>query len=329
MQILITGATGFVGSHLLDLLGGSGHIPGSSIRVMVRPTSDLSRLQGLEVESVTGNLTDDSSLRSAVSGVELVLHLAALTRARNEEEFRAANENGTRMLFQAAARAGNCRRFVYVSSLAATGPAVLGKPVRGTDTPHPLTAYGRSKLAGESACLEADGEMEVVILRPPAVYGPRDKDLLAFFQLASRGILPIPMGPARPLQMIFVSDLARAIRAAALQGEARGIYHVAESEAYDWAEVLELIARAVQRKGRRIPVPQTLLKIAGQVNGALGRALGRPQIFDGDKVRELLAPGWLCETERAAQELDFTATTPLEDGLRETVEWYRETGWLP
>ncbi|MFH1762959.1 MAG: NAD-dependent epimerase/dehydratase family protein [Gemmatimonadota bacterium] len=334
MRLLFTGATGFVGSHLVEAatalpLGGLQPRTAPELRVLVRPTSDLSHLEGLDVERFTGQLGDAASLREATSGVDVVLHLAALTRAKTEEEFRAANETGTRSLLEAAVNAGSCRRFVYVSSLAAVGPAVEGRPVTASDPPRPLTAYGRSKLAGERACEEAAGDMDVLILRPPAVYGPRDKDLLTFFSLAARGILPVPSGPPRPLQMIFVSDLAQAILAAAYAEDVHGIYHAADPKAFSWAEVLDLIARAVGKKGRRIPVPQSLLRIAGEVNGALGRAFGRPQIFDGDKVRELLAPGWLCETDRATKDLGFTAATPLGLGLRQTAEWYRKEGWLP
>ncbi len=303
-------------------------LPGGYIRVLVRRTSGLSHIKGHDIETVTGHLNDRPSLQEAVSDMDVVLHLAALTRARNEDEFNAANATGTRLLLTAAAESGSCRRFVYVSSIAAVGPALGGRPVTAADPPHPLTAYGRSKLAGERACEEAAGTMEIVILRPPAVYGPRDKDLLTFFQLASRGVLPIPTGPPRPLQMIHVGDLAQAILAAAHSEKARGIYHVADPEAYTWTEILELIAAAVGKRGRRVPVPQTLLNVVGQASGAMGRAMGRPQIFDGDKVRELLAPGWLCETDRATQELGFTAATRLELGLRQTVAWYREQGWL-
>jgi nucleoside-diphosphate-sugar epimerase len=170
--------------------------------------------------------------------------------------------------------------------------------------------------------------MEMAVLRPPAVYGPRDRDLLVFFRLARRGILPVPMGAARPLQMIHVADLVRAITAAGFAEGATGLLHVAEAQAYTWGAVLELVAQAVGRVGRRIPVPRILVRMAGGVSGALGGLAGKPPIFDADKAREILAPGWLCDTEAARRALGFEASIPLEQGLAETADWYRRKGWL-
>jgi nucleoside-diphosphate-sugar epimerase len=330
MRVLITGATGFVGSHLVDLLAGPEREAGPTgvlPRILLRPTSDTRYLDGLNVQKVFGTLGDETALRSAVADVEVVIHLAALTRARNEKGFLAANEEGTRNLLDAAID-GGVTRFVYVSSLAAAGPALDGVPVEPHHEPHPLTAYGRSKLAGERACQESADEIDTIILRPPAVYGPRDRDLLTFFKLANLGFLPVPAGPVRSLQLIHVSDLAQGTLAAAMAEGVSGTYHIADPDVYPWREVLELIALSVGRRGRKIPIPQPLLRIAGVVNGTLGRVSGHPQVFDSDKVRELLAPGWLCETEAAERDLGFKAATSLEEGLRETAAWYRDQGWL-
>lgn len=331
MPILLTGATGFVGSHVLDALV---EHP-DEVRVLVRPTSDLAhikdaqtRWQGGGIGVAQGHLGDRDSLARACQGVHTIVHLAALTRARNEEEFRIANENGTRHLVEAAQETSSCHRFIYVSSLAAAGPAANGRPVEPTESPHPLTAYGRSKLAGELAVQEAAGEMKVAILRPTAVYGPGDRDLLAFFRLANLGLLPIPTGPPRSVQLVHVHDLSRAIHAAALSREARGVYHIAEARAYTWGEVLGLVARAVGKQGLEVPIPKALFRVAGALSGVVGRLAARPQVFDSDKVRELLAPGWLCETQRCQEDLGFTASIPLEEGLRTTAAWYKEKGWL-
>jgi nucleoside-diphosphate-sugar epimerase len=273
-------------------------------------------------------MEDRGSLERAMSGVHVALHLAALTRARNEDEFRTVNEGGTRRLVEAATESGTCHRLVYVSSLAAAGPATRDRPVTAFDEPHPLTAYGRSKLAGERICEAVQDEIQTIILRPPAVYGPRDKDLLPFFKLAAAGILPAPTGPRRRLQMIHAADLAQGILAAAFSDRARGVYHVAEATAYTWEEILELMARAVGKSGRVVPVPRPLLDAVGAFMGKWGRLTGEPQIFDRDKVRELLAPGWLCETAGARRDFGFSATIPLEEGLVKTVAWYRDRGWL-
>lgn len=332
MRILVTGATGFVGSHLVERLARASDHPvgaaGPRVRALIRPSSDLTYLEGLPLETSVGHLEDPASIREAVDDVEVVIHLGALTRARNEEAFRSVNEIGTRTLLQAAADSGSVRRFIYVSSLSAVGPATEGRPVEPHDDPHPLSAYGRSKLAGESACAEYAEAMAICILRPPAVYGPRDVDLLHFFRLARWGILPVPTGPTRWIQLIHVSDLCRAISLSAFADPVTGTYHVAGPTAYTWVEILGLMARACGRKGWTLPVPMTMLRAAGAAGGGIARALGRPTIFDGDKVRELLAPGWLCETQSAERVFGFRASIPLDEGFAETAAWYRMRGWI-
>ena len=323
--LLITGATGFVGSHVVEALAGRV----SAVRALVRPTSRRETLEKHGVELVSGSLEDADSLRRAVEGVDVVIHMAAALRAANEQEFARANEVGTRNVVDAI-RAANHRpkRLVYLSSLAASGPAVDGRPVEQRDVPAPLTAYGRSKLAGEAIAQSIADEVEVAILRAPAVYGPRDRDMYEFFKLAKLGFLPLPTGPVRRLQLIHVADLARAVVLAATAPRAHGVYHVAEARAYMWGDVARLVAKAVGTNAKLVKVPAALISAAGAVTEVASRITGKPSIFSRDKARELLAPGWLCETERARLDLGFEAEIPLERGLAETAEWYRTQGWL-
>ncbi|HEX7088985.1 MAG TPA: NAD-dependent epimerase/dehydratase family protein [Longimicrobiales bacterium] len=325
--VLVTGATGFVGWHLLGVLA----VRGVRVRALVRPQSDTTRLEAVGAEVVVGGgLEDREAVARAVDGVGVVLHLAAATRARGEAEYRRANADGTRVLLEAVrASRGRVRRVVYLSTLAAVGPSVDGRPVTAAETPRPLTAYGRSKLAGERICLEAAEEgIEVVVLRAPAVYGPRDRDLLTFFRLAARGLLPVPAGDERRLQLVHVADLAEALVCGATAPGAAGVYHIADPRPYSWREVVEEVARAVGRRARMVRVPGALVHaaaLASEWSAALG---GRATIFNRDKARELLAPGWLCETEAARRDLGFEARIPLPQGLAETAAWYRAAGWL-
>jgi len=323
--VLITGATGFVGSHVVEAFGRLGQ----PVRALVRKTSDVRRLPASGVERVEGSLEDADSLARAVRGTDVIVHLAALTRAHTEKEYHRANVLGTANLRAARRRAEpRPRRLVYLSSLAAVGPSVDGRPVGPADTPRPLTAYGRSKLAGEELCLKAAEELELVILRAPAVYGPRDRDLLHFFRLAARGILPVPTGPARPLQLIHVEDLADAVVRASTAPDGTGIFHVAEPAAYPWVEVVRLVADAVGVRGRVVPVPAPLVRAAGWASETLGRITGRASIFDRDKARELLAPGWLCDVGAMRTVFGFEPQVALPDGLSSTARWYRNEGWL-
>lgn len=299
---------------------------------MVRSTSDRARVEWLErlgVERVVGGVDDEAVLRRAVEGVDVVFHLAAATSARDEAGYARVNAEGTRRVVEAALGAeSGPSRLVYLSSLAAVGPAVAGRPVSAMDSPRPLTAYGRSKLAGEAACLGAGGGLEVVVLRAPAVYGPGDRELLRVFRLASLGLLPVPTGPARPLQLVHVRDLAEAMVRVGEAARCSGVFHAAEPRAYGWAEVTELVARAVGRRGVRLPVPATMLRGAAALSEWAAALGGRSTVFNRDKARELLAPGWLCETEALRREVGFEASIPLAEGLAETAAWYRARRWL-
>ncbi|HUH12892.1 MAG TPA: NAD-dependent epimerase/dehydratase family protein [Longimicrobiales bacterium] len=320
----MTGATGFVGSHLVEALRPRVH----SLRAVVRPTSDVRLLEAAGAERVVADLCDTAALTEALAGVDVVVHLAAATRARDAEAYRRVNVEGTRAIVTAALEAApRPRRFVYVSSMAAAGPSTA-RAVRADDTPRPLTTYGQTKLGGEAVALAAAPRLEVLVLRPPAVYGPRDRDLLPFFRLATRGILPVAGDPGRKLQLIHVRDLAQAIVRAVEAPDARGIYHVADPRAYTWGEVSSLIARAVGRRGRSVPVPAGLLRAAALVSEGLAALRGRASIFNREKVVELLAPGWECDPGRAAEELGFETDIGLERGLAETAAWYRAQGWI-
>jgi len=219
-HVLVTGATGFVGSHLVDVLAARG----TRIRALVRPSSDTRRLEGLGAELCRTGFDDARALREAVEGVDVVFHLAAATRATTEAEYERVNAGATEALV-AAIRAADRppRRLVYLSSLAAVGPSQNGRPVARDETPRPITAYGRTKLAGERIALAAANDVEVVVLRAPAVYGPRDRDLFIYFRLAARGFLPVPAGPDRLVQLIHAADLAEAlVLGATAPGRQRG-----------------------------------------------------------------------------------------------------------
>ncbi|MFW5946918.1 MAG: NAD-dependent epimerase/dehydratase family protein [Gemmatimonadota bacterium] len=317
---LITGATGFVGSHLVEALAARG----VRARALVRTSSDTRHLDPCGVGKVVGSLDDAASLRRAVAGAGTVLHLAAATRALHPATFDRVNAGGTAKLADALEAEGGCQRVVFLSSMAAVGPS-RGRPVAPDDEPRPLTAYGRSKLAAERV-LEGRS-LDVAILRAPAVYGPGDRDLLPFFRLARLGLLP-RVGPAeRRVQLVYVKDLAAAIVAAAGARGVVGTYHVAEPRAYTWSGVLERMAGAVGRSGIRVPVPAPVLRGAAAVSEGWARLSRRPVIFDRDKAREILSE-WLCDTESTRRELGFETSVPLAEGLEETASWYRTYGWL-
>lgn len=323
--LLVTGATGFVGSHVLEAY----QRMGLRLRALVRKSDDARRLSALGVQCIVGSLEDAAALRGAMKGAEAVLHLAAATKARSMDEYQRANVAGTQSVVEAMlAESGGPRRLIYLSSLAAVGPSVEGRPVTREDMARPLTAYGRTKLAGEKVCEAVSELIEVAILRAPAVYGPRDRDVYEFFRLANYGVVVLPNGPTRRLHMIHATDLARALLLAATADRVSGVYHVAEARSYEWEEMGRMVAEAVGKRGRIIHLPGGLIAAAASVSEGVAGLLGKSTIFNRDKARELLAPGWLCETELARRDFGFEAQIALADGLHQTAEWYRENGWL-
>jgi nucleoside-diphosphate-sugar epimerase len=324
-RILLTGATGFVGPHVVEACTDAG----LRVRALIRSPERAVRLRELGADLVVGSLEDAPAVEAACRNVDAVVHMAALTHARTNDEYEAVNAAGTARLLEATLSAAMpARRFVYLSSLAAVGPCVDGRGVSRDDEPRPLTAYGRSKLAGERVVLEAADRIETVILRAPAVYGPGDTDLYHFFRLASWGVIPVPTGPVRRLQLVHVRDLAAALIRAVTAPRATGVYHIADPRMYTWEEVGRLVGEAVGRRVRVVRVPAALLAGAASASEWAAGLVGQSWIFNRDKAREMLAPGWLCETESARAELEYEAVIGLAEGLRETARWYRQEGWL-
>jgi nucleoside-diphosphate-sugar epimerase len=323
-NVLVTGATGFVGSHLIEALVHHG----VRLRALVRRTSATEALDAVGCGVATTTFeAGDPALRAALQDVDVVFHLAAATYARDAAAYQRANVEVTAALVEAAAARSVAPRLVYLSSMAAAGPSQGMEPVRATDAPRPLTTYGRTKLAAEAVVLAAP-ELRPVVLRAPAVYGPRDRELLRFFRMAARGWVPVPAGPVRPLQLIHVADLVAALVLAGTARGAAGIYHVADPRPYAWEELARLVGDAVGRRPRFVRVPPAALRFAAALSEWGAGVAGRATIFNREKAEELLAPGWLCETEPAERELGFRARVPLAEGLAETAAWYRQHGWL-
>ncbi|SRR5579884_929643 len=321
-RVLVTGATGFIGGHLAEAL----QRRGAEVRVLAR---DPRRLQARFGEVVRGDLADPAALTAAVQGVDVVYHVAGLTKARRESDYFAVNHVGTVHLLDACRRSNSAlRRFVLVSSQAAAGPSCEGRPVRESDPPHPVSAYGLSKLKAEQAALACSGLFPVTIVRPPVVYGPRDRDTLLFFRVARYGLVP-RLAVIRALSIVHVADLVRGIRRAAeTPAAANRVYFLANEQPVSLPELAEPIARALGARPIPVPVPVTSLFAVAALAELLARLTGRITPITRNKVREATQREWVCDPSRAARELGWRAEIPLLDGLRETAAWYRQAGWL-
>lgn len=330
--ILVTGATGFVGSHLVDALLDRGY----RVRALVRRTSNLRWLEGKPVELAIADLRDTAGLGEAMAGVDVVLHFGGRIKARSRREFFEANADGTESLaaaFHRVAPSDGAGLFLYCSSLAASGPArdPSRSPfphVQEDDAPRPVSDYGASKLDGERRLSLLGDRVRTVILRPPAVYGPRDEAILLLMRWAERGWFPIPARKGATFALIHVRDLVGATLRAVENPAARGIYTVSDGEAHRWEDIGALVGRILGKRLRavRIPIVAAWLAAAG---AELVAALGGPApLVSFGKVREMRESCWVCLAGRAASELGFRPTTPAAAGMEETIRWYQAQGWI-
>jgi nucleoside-diphosphate-sugar epimerase len=321
---LVTGANGFIGSHLVEYLLDRGQ----PVRALVRARSDRTFLDP-RAEVAYGDVRRPATLVPAARGVRTVYHVAGVVATFRKRTMKEVNGIGTASLMKVCRRASpDLERFVLVSSLAAAGPSRAGRAVRESDPARPVSYYGLSKLAGERAAVTEAGAAGVTVVRPPIVYGPRDRDMLTIFRMAARGIAPT-FPREKYYALVHVRDLVRGIVLAGESPRAAGrIYHVADPRACAASHLISAIADALGVRARRVPVPVGLLALFAGASDALGSGLGLPLRPLLDKTREIRADDWIADTDRAREELGFRPLENLRDGLAETVEFYREHRWL-
>ncbi len=325
-KILVTGANGFVGSHICETLQAAGF----DVKGLVRKTSDLTNIKHLNLELVYGDLNEPDSLPAAIDGADVIINNAGVTKALHSDRFNRVNAAGTENILGAVERSnGNIERFVQISSTAASGPAPSEVPIDEDHPPRPLTAYGKSKLAGERAVLAYRDRFPVTVLRPSAVYGPRDKEMLSFFKAVNFRLKPTFGVGECYINFTYVKDLAQAVaRALTVDSPSGGVYFVAERGSYSYSEAGDIISQALGIKALDIHVPATVLRFAGKISEVAARWRNKASVFSGDKALEISQRYWLVDTSRIEKELGFVSPTSFRDGVVETIDWYRRHGWL-
>jgi nucleoside-diphosphate-sugar epimerase len=311
-----------VGSHLVEAL----RRRGDQVTALVRSPAKAAALEPLDVRLVAGDLDDPASLARAVEGQELVFHVAGLVAARSESEFMRCNRDGTESLLAAGAAAG-VSRFVLVSSMAAGGPATPGRPLTGAEPARPVTAYGRSKLAAEAAVTA--GSLPWVILRPPTVYGPRDREVLKVFRMARLGVAPVFGDGSQQLSAVHGGDLAQALVAAGTAAETcRKVYYPCHPEVSTSAAFVRAVGSAMGRRLSLVPIPAPVGRALLAVTEASARLAGQTTILTRDKANEFFQEAWTGDPSPLARDSGWRATYDLSAGLADTYRWYRSAGWL-
>jgi nucleoside-diphosphate-sugar epimerase len=328
MKAFVTGATGFVGSHVADLLLERGF----EVRCAVRASSSLQWLDGKPLELVKTDFNSIDSIKSAIKDCDYIFHVGGSVAARNLEEFMHSNRDTTRNLLTACEQSlPNLKRFVYVSSQTAVGPSPSADhPLDETAECHPITAYGKSKFAAEQEVHKFAGRIPFTIIRPPAVYGPRDPNMLQIFQIVNKGLATLIGFNKKFVSLVHSDDLVRGICDCITTDKTIGeTYFVSSEEFYTWGSTMDIIKNAAGRKFVfKLHVPHSVVMTAAFFSEFFGRFAKKPPIFNLDKGRDFIQSYWICSVEKAKRDFNYKQNVSLERGMNETINWYKEHNLL-
>jgi nucleoside-diphosphate-sugar epimerase len=321
----VTGANGFVGSHLVDYLLEQGH----EVHAIVRPSSNLQWLDGKNVTLHTCGLNSAEDLKLAFQGANYIYHIAGVVKALTKDGFMKGNVEMTRNVMEAAAHISTIKRVLVTSSMAATGNAEMGSDVDENSPLKPIEPYGDSKVAQEEVAREYADRVPFTIVRPPAVYGPRDTEIFAFFKAINNGVSAMMGFTPKEMSLIHVRDLVQGMYQAAMNENSVGeVYFLGSLECYDWKQLGDIASKAMNKKTWTIKIPHFVIFILGFFGQILESWFGMDVALNKDRAYRITRPSWYCNSNKAVKELGFQQTIPIEEGFKSTIDWYKEKGWL-
>lgn len=324
MKSLVTGSSGFIGSHLVEALVTRGH----EVRALIRSTSSTRWLQNIDARLAYGDTRDKESLRAAVRDVDYVFHLGGVIHAPDRKTYFEVNTQGTRNLLEACLEENpGLRKFVFVSSISAAGPSPCDAALSEDAECRPVSDYGRSKLAAEEIVLSVGGRLPVTIVRPPNVLGPRQKELAASIRLLRMRIKPLIGRKSSRTSIAAVGDVVRALVLAAEDPRSAGrIYYVTDGHAYSWREITDAVAEAVGVRRFYLPVPFLIQYIVAAVSEAVARVRKKPPLVTREHVLAARRHCWVYGGSRIERELGFKPETDMKTAVRDAVAWFRAGG---
>jgi nucleoside-diphosphate-sugar epimerase len=323
MKALLTGGTGFIGSHLAELLLDKS----AEIFALVRDPHNLKWLKGLDIHLLEGDLL---SIPSLPFDIDYVFHVAGLTNSSDVADYYTVNQQGTASLFKSLHDQKILpKKIICLSSLAAVGPSFDGKPVQESDVPHPITPYGKSKLMGEAEALKFKEVYPIVILRAPAVFGPRDKDFLQYFKWIKRGALPAIGSKQRYMSLCYVKDLIRAFYLCSQKElESGEIFNIGDQNPCSYDEFGEFAGQAMGKKLKKVKIPIPIGYLVALIADIAGRINKKPSILNLGKFKQMRQTAWIADMKKAKEKLSFQPQYSLQDAIQETLNWYLKHDWL-
>ena len=325
LKVLITGATGFIGSHLVDLLLEKQY----EIYCLVRKSSDLTWLKDKNITLVNfENLNNNSDF---LESLDYVYHIAGQIAGKSYDDYYKSNVEFTKKLIELFYdKPNNLKRFLFMSSQTASGPAVSKNSIVDENyKANPITAYGKSKLEAEKVVLNYCDKIPVTIIKAPAVYGPRDKSTLPIFKMVDSGIKAIFGSKTKYFSSIFVSDLIEGTVLAAESEKSKNETYIINENIYTWEQTLETISKVMSKKRfLRFRIPDSLLLFLGYLSGFLGRLFNSNPVFNYEKSLDIVQDYWICSSDKIKNDLSFIPKTNLESGFEATYNWYKKNNWL-
>ncbi|MFT2010722.1 NAD-dependent epimerase/dehydratase family protein [Pontibacter sp. 13R65] len=327
-RVLITGASGFVGFHIIE----AALQAGLEVYAAVRPSSVIAHLKPFDIKYTSLDFTDEEALVKELEDkqYQYIIHAAGITKAKTEQVYREINAVYTQRLALAAAKATiPLKKFVFVSSLAALGPIAYHDAVsiHEQSKAHPVTAYGKSKLLAEQYLSEIE-DLPLVVLRPTAVYGPREKDIYIILKTLNLGLEPYISNKPQWLSFVYVKDLARAVLQALGAEKTNASYNISDGNCYDRYQLAAITKRILGKKSIKFHLPIGMVAmVADLLEAAYAISKAMPAL-NREKLRELAAENWNCSIEKIRTDLGFVPEYDLEKGLAQTLQWYKENKWL-
>ncbi len=323
MKALLTGGTGFIGSHLAELLLDKN----AEIFALVRDPDNLKWLKGLNIHLLEGDLL---SIPSLPSDIDYVFHIAGLTNSSDVADYYTVNQQGTASLFKSLHDQKIIpKKIIYLSSLAAAGPSFDRKPVQESDAPHAITPYGESKLMGEAEALKFKEVYPIVIIRAPAVFGPRDKDFLQYFKWIKRGALPAIGSKQRYMSFCYVKDLIRAFYLCSQKElESGEIFNIGNQNPCSYDEFGELAGQAMGKNLKKVKIPIPIGYLVALIADIAGRINKKPSVLNLGKFNQMRQRAWIADMNKAKEKLSFQPQYSLQDAIQETLNWYLKHNWL-
>ena len=326
LTAVVTGASGFVGSHLVDFLLEKNY----KVRCIVRKTSSLKWLQGKNVEIHICELTDKAGLRKIYEGADYIYHVAGVVKSKKREGYFIGNVETTRALLEVALEfKDKIKKFLIVSSQTTSGPSLLNSPITEDAACRPITTYGRSKLAQEELAKTYMNKLKITICRAAAVYGERDTEIFIFFKTFSKGLMTSIGLNDKQVSLIHVADLVRGLYLAASSEKSVGqIYFITSEKYYTWKEVGDVTSKVMNKKPFKIKVPHFIVFIIAAIAQFFSIFSSKAATLNIEKAKDITQSAWISDYKKAYKDFGFKQEISLEEGIRRTVEWYKEMKWL-